>query len=124
LLLAALIKWRRPEARLLVAYALVPHTTVLYEALPAFIVPATWPQMLMLTVASDIAYGIEATAIHAADAPTLIARLGMVTMVCVYLPALALVLRRPNEGVVPAWVERGVRRASAPMRGLVRRLAR
>lgn len=101
LLLAAVIKWRRPEARLLVAYALVPQTTVLYEALPAFLVPATWAQMLMLTVASDIAYGIEATVIHAADVPTLIARLGMVTMLCVYLPALALVLRRPNEGAVP-----------------------
>lgn len=99
----------------------MPQTTVLYEALSAFLVPATWAQMLMLTVASDIAYGIESTVIHAADVPTLIARLGMVTMLGVYVPALALVLRRPNDGVVPRWLERGVDRASAPVRELVRR---
>ena len=61
LLLAAALKWRRPEARLLVAYALVPQTTMLYEALPALLVPETWPQMLMLTIGSIVAYLIEST---------------------------------------------------------------
>ncbi len=101
LLLAALTKWRRPEARLLIAYALVPHTTMLYEALPALLVPDTWPEMLMLTIGSIVAYLIESMAIHATDVPTLIAREGIVTIFCVYLPALALVMRRPNERAAP-----------------------
>ena len=83
LLLAAALKWRRPEARLLVAYALVPQTTMLYEALPALLVADTWPQMLMLTIGSIVAYGIESTVIQRRDVPTLIAREGMVTIVCV-----------------------------------------
>lgn len=101
LLLAALTRWRRPEARLLIAYALVPHTTMLYEALPALLVPDTWPEMLMLTIGSIVAYLIESMAIHATDVPTLIAREGIVTIFCVYLPALALVMRRPNERAAP-----------------------
>jgi len=114
LLLAAALKWRRPEARLLIAYALVPHTTLLYEAVPALLFPDTWRQMLMLTIGSIVAYGIESTVIHATDTPTLIARQGMVTLLCVYLPALALVLRRSNEGAVPRWLEDTIGRVSAP----------
>jgi len=101
LLLAALTRWRRPEARLLIAYAFVPHTTMLYEALPVLLVPDTWPEMLMLTIGSIVAYGIESTVIHARDVPTLIAREGIVTIFCVYLPALVLVMRRPNERATP-----------------------
>jgi hypothetical protein len=118
LLLAAVLKWRRPEARLLVAYAVVPHTTLLYEAIPAMLVPDTWQQMLTLTIGSILAYGIESTAIHANTAPTLIARQGMVTTLCIYLPALVLVLRRPNEGAAPRWLEQTIGRASASMRRL------
>jgi len=99
---------------LLIAYALVPHTTLLYEAVPALLFPDTWRQMLMLTIGSIVAYGIESTVIHATDTPTLIARQGMVTLLCVYLPALALVLRRSNEGAVPRWLEDTIGRVSAP----------
>lgn len=119
LLLAAMIKWRRPEARLLIAYALVPHTTMLYEALPALLVPETWPQMLMLTIGSIVAYGIESTMIHANNVPTLIGRQGMVTILFVYLPALALVLRRSNEGAVPRWLEQAIGQVTTSTQRLV-----
>jgi hypothetical protein len=122
LLLAAAVKWRRPEARLLMAYALVPHTTMLYEAVPALLVPDTWPQMLMLTIGSIVAYGIESTMIHANDVPTLIARQGMVTILWVYLPALALVLRRSNEGAAPRWLEETIDHASASVWRLARKV--
>ena len=38
LVLLALLRWRRPEARLLVALACVPHSTLFYEALPLLLV--------------------------------------------------------------------------------------
>jgi hypothetical protein len=50
LVLLALSRWRRPEARLLVALACVPHTTLLYEVLPLFLVPATCGQAALLAV--------------------------------------------------------------------------
>jgi hypothetical protein len=120
LLLAALLKWRRPEARLLVAYALVPHTTILYEAVPALLIPENWKEMLMLTISSIVAYWVESLLIHGNTAPTLIARHGMVTILLVYLPALALVLRRSNDGAAPRWLEESVGRASASMQRLTR----
>jgi len=120
LLLAAMLKWRRPEARLMMAYALVPHTTMLYEAVPALLIPDRWQEMLVLTISSIVAYGIESTLIHGNTAPTLIARHGMVTILFVYLPALALVLRRPNEGRVPRWLEGTMVHASAAIQPLAR----
>ena len=42
LVLLALLKWRRPEARLLAATACVPHTLLPDETLPLFLVPQTW----------------------------------------------------------------------------------
>jgi hypothetical protein len=78
--------------------------------------------MLMLTIGSIVAYGIESTMIHANDVPTLIARQGMVTILWVYLPALALVLRRSNEGAAPRWLEETIDHASASVWRLARKV--
>jgi hypothetical protein len=54
LVLAALLRWRLPEARLLVAWACMPQTPELYEAVPLFLIPRTWPHsglLLVLTLA-------------------------------------------------------------------------
>ncbi|MFL5575706.1 MAG: hypothetical protein ACJ79S_07060 [Gemmatimonadaceae bacterium] len=105
-LLLALLRWRRPEARLLVALACVPQTGALYETVPLFLVPAGW-----------VGSGLLALLTHAAQlAPP---RLGpfatydqynavaaQVKVALVFLPCLVMVLRRPNVGEVPAWLER------------------
>jgi hypothetical protein len=46
--LLALLRWRRPEARLLVALACVPHTTLPYETLPLLLVARTAKETLFL----------------------------------------------------------------------------
>jgi hypothetical protein len=56
LLLLALLRWRRAEARLLTAMAVVPSSPIVYEALPLFLVPTTWKQMTALVILSDLAY--------------------------------------------------------------------
>ena len=54
LLLLALWRWREPKARLLVAMGCVPHTPLLYEALPLFLIPRTAVQASVLCALSVI----------------------------------------------------------------------
>jgi hypothetical protein len=106
LTLLALLRWRRPEARLLAALACVPQTTLPYEGVLLFLVPRGWRQMLTLTVLGWSAL-IFVRAVYEptsltqdvmAYAPTMTALL--------YLPCTVMILRRANEGAVPLWLER------------------
>lgn len=98
LLLLAFIRWRRPEARLLGALALVPQTTVLYETLPLFLIPATPREGYALALASWIAAFAQDWAVPpgSVSLTASIAARWPIVAVLVWLPALVLVLRRPN----------------------------
>ena len=106
LLLLALLRWRRAEARWLVALACVPLSTVPYEGLYCMLVPASRVGLLALTTLSFVAqavhFWIVDTSVGTAD---LQYRAGDALVLFFYLPALVMVLRRPNEGAVPAWLE-------------------
>ncbi|MGQ0537936.1 MAG: hypothetical protein ACT4R6_03235 [Gemmatimonadaceae bacterium] len=104
LLVLALLRWRRPEARLLFAFAVIPHTVTLYETLALYLIARTRQETLLLALCTAVAY-IWQGAIDARSAAYL-AQLADIVLVTTYLPALALVLRRPNEGPAPAAVER------------------
>lgn len=113
LVFLALLRWRRPEARLLVALACVPHTTLLYEALPLFLVPESWRQSILLAALNWVAQILVITFQpydSLADRAMMSATLSVALL---YLPCLIMILRRPNEGAVPAWVERGAVRCRA-----------
>jgi len=98
LLLLALLKWRRPEARLLAALACVPTTGTVNDTLPLFLIPATAGEAVALALASHVAQAWIGSDTEYPSftiwAATSAARL----VPLVYLPALVLVLRRPNEG--------------------------
>jgi hypothetical protein len=47
--------WRRPAARLLLALACIPHTTLAYEALALFLIVETWPEACVLWVGTTVA---------------------------------------------------------------------
>ncbi|MFL5575711.1 MAG: hypothetical protein ACJ79S_07085 [Gemmatimonadaceae bacterium] len=104
--LLALLRWRRPEARVVAALACVPQNGFVYEALPLLaFVPETRAQVLTLALASyAVPIGVvasgPATYAEAARASTTL------LLACCYLPCVALVLRRPNEGPVPGWMSR------------------
>ncbi|MFL5575709.1 MAG: hypothetical protein ACJ79S_07075 [Gemmatimonadaceae bacterium] len=107
-LLLAALRWRRPEARLLLAMAAVPQNAAVYELLPLFAIPQGRRQMMLLAALSHL---------------VLIAQMGVFfnydrtfPIVLCYLPALVMVLRRPNEGRVPAPVERLASRLGAASR--------
>ncbi len=94
LLLLAALKWRRPEARLLLAMALLPSSPVVYEALPLFVIPATWRQMLILSATTMGAY--LSTRTYAGDVFSFMQHGRSLVVWTCYLPALVMVLRRPN----------------------------
>jgi hypothetical protein len=112
LTLLALRRWRRPEARLLAAMACVPQSMILYEAVPLCLIPRGVREcaaFLLLT------YAAQAALVLSAD--DLIAT-GRWIVWLLYLPATAMVLRRPNEGLVPRWFERRIARWPAWLRGV------
>jgi hypothetical protein len=92
LVLLAARRWRRPEARLLLAMVCVPHTTLVYETLPLFMVPATWIEAGFLWLGSYIAVvGHRAYGAH--SGPEWTRTGGQWLIYCVYLPALVMILR-------------------------------
>jgi hypothetical protein len=93
ILLLAVLRWRSPEARLLLLLASVPQTTGLYESLPLFLIPKrrVWGYLLILgsylaAVAQPYAMR-QVTALEPA-----IAANWPVILTCLWLPALGLVL--------------------------------
>jgi hypothetical protein len=59
--LLALLRWRRPEARLVAAMALVPQNLMFYDQLPLWLAATTPWRALALTASSWIGYGLMRT---------------------------------------------------------------
>ena len=117
LVLLALLRWRRPEARLLTGLACVPQSTLVYEGLYLLLIPRTLRGVTLMAIASFGASWLQdRIAERATDTVSLQWTAGNVLVHYFYLPALVLVLRRPNEGEVPRWLDVLVARATAPLR--------
>ena len=105
LALAALFRWRRPEARLIVALACVPQTIAWYDVVVLLLVASTFRESLFLAITTAVPMVYE-TAFGLGDgALDLYPRSSLVLMAVAYLPAILIVLRRPNEGDPPAWFQ-------------------
>ena len=96
LMLLALLRWRRPEARLLAVMAVVPHSTLVYETLPLFLVPTTWVEAGVLWIGTAAAVVLHDAFGPYPSASEWLAASGQAIVWCVYLPALVMILRRPN----------------------------
>jgi hypothetical protein len=116
LLLLALVKWRRPEARWLAVIACVPGTPGAAEALVLFAFPMTFRQCLCLALLTHIPNFLMLRARFDTFA-AFTDRGALLMLGFVYLPVLVAILMRPNEGAVPAWVERFARPWPAWLRG-------
>jgi hypothetical protein len=99
LALLALLKWRRPEARLLAVLACVPHTTLSYEALPLFLVPVTWPEAAIVWVGTFVAHVGHRNLGPYSSQLAWVQAGGLWLVWAVYVPCLIMVLRRPNVGL-------------------------
>ena len=94
LLLLAAIKWRTPEARLLLGMAFIPQTTLPYELVALALIPANRLEMAVYVVGSWMAV--------LASNHMQLAEWGSsgwpISLCTVYAPMLYLVLRRPAKG--------------------------
>jgi hypothetical protein len=101
LLLLSFLRWRRPEARMLGALALIPHTTVLYEQLPLLLIPKTGRAFAVLMGLGYLAQVLTATLVPHGPTNELLDTLDAewpYYLVLVYLPALYLTLRGSVSG--------------------------
>lgn len=98
LLLLAVMRWRRPEGRLLLAMSLVPQNMLFYDQLLLWLVPTTRNELMILGALSIVAPlvasiglppGANIRQVNQMYAPAIVA--------LIYLPCLIMVLRRPNE---------------------------
>jgi hypothetical protein len=108
LLLLALLKWRRPEARLLLLMGLVPQLLFFSDQLPLSLVARTRRELVLLGAASQVGFVAFYLSLRTGDQYVL--KAAPFVLASTYLPALLLVLRRPNEGPLPDWLERALAR--------------
>jgi hypothetical protein len=106
LVLLALVRWRRPEAWLIVVLACMPQAPAWYSTLPLFAIPAGFGEAVAMAFVATLFGWIGATLMpQTSSAAELYRWVGAIIVVSVYLPATALVLRRPNRGPSPAWLQ-------------------
>lgn len=114
----ALLRWRRPEARLLAALACVPQFPWFYDQLLLWLVPRTRRESLALSVLSAVAFALWLLRLApGTPATTAVQDAWPYVLTLLYLPCLVMVLRRPNEGAVPvapAWLPWGTRARHGP----------
>jgi hypothetical protein len=98
ILLLALLRWRRPEARLLLALSCVPHTILPHEALPLFLIPQSYRESALLSLSTLVLAPIIAVWAPTDNWAHALAWSWPFMFLLAYFPALAMVLQRPNEG--------------------------
>ena len=110
--LLSILRWRRPEGRLLFAMTVIPHGLYFYDELPLWLVATSRRQALVLSFCSWLGWFLW----NATSPGPAIADSSVWSVASIYVPALIILLRRPNEGLVPAWLERLL----APLPGWLR----
>lgn len=105
-ILLALLRWNRPEARLLIALAVIPQVGSWYEALPVFAVTRTYKETMGLSIASLIGFHLGGRIPASLDETQINQAIGGLMVAFVYLPAIIIILNRPVS----------VQRAASPSR--------
>jgi hypothetical protein len=106
LLLLAALRWRRPEARWLLALAVVPQAPSFYDQLLLAAVCLTSREALIFAASTVVLFFYVGFNTPQPDYVSWGQLVGNGTLWICYFPALAIVLRRPNEGALPPWAER------------------
>jgi hypothetical protein len=99
--LLAATRWRRPEGRLLLLMTVIPHGAAFYDELPLWLVATTRREAMFLTFASWVG-----CLFWLALGDGRFMRSAPWSTAFLYVPATAIVLRRPNVGSIPEWLER------------------
>ena len=116
-MLLGLLRWRRPEGRLLALLAVIPQTPGLYDTLLLFAIPATLNEACVLALLSHAARWVLLPTAAYPVFQEVADETAVVSIMLVYLPALIMLLRRPNEGTIPPFVEPFAARLPQFLRG-------
>jgi hypothetical protein len=87
----------------------------LYETVPLALIPRGWKESLAFTVLSYVVLSLIPKPLR--SFPEFALASGKLSTLFLYLPLTLMVLRRPNQGTVPAWLERGMRDWPVWLRG-------
>lgn len=109
LLLLAVLKWRRPEARWLLALSIVPLPPSFYDQLLLVAVCFTARESLIFAASTVVLFFYVGFNTPQPDYLSWGRLVGNGTVWICYFPALAMVLRRRNEGPVPVFMSAIVR---------------
>lgn len=115
ILMLSVVRWRRPEARLLFAMSVLPTSPIVYEALPLAAIATTKREYLIFALGTNVAWSF--TIGRSIQQPDFFAWSRPSLLWLVYVPLLLMVLRRPNVGALPELLERWVARLPAGIRG-------
>lgn len=110
LLLLALLRWRRPEARMLAALAVIPQTPGVSVLVPLFLARWRRERLALLAALTYLAPFLVPAMDHFTNPSGYFAAMARMTMFTSLLPVLAIVLAQPNEGPAFLWLERIVSR--------------
>ena len=104
-ILLVLLKWRRPESWLILSAACVPQTWYPYNALILLAVACTYREACILSLLSSAGWlGAYYFAPGNSRLPETQLLFRNVMLAFGFLPALIVVLRRPNNGPSPVWL--------------------
>ncbi len=117
ILLLAALKWRRPEARWLLALALIPQAPSFYDQLLLSVVCLTSREALIFASSTIVLFFYVGFNTPQPDYESWGRLVGNGTLWICYFPALVMVLRRPNEGTLPPLIDRILRRVSITRAG-------
>lgn len=117
LLLLAALKWRRPEARWLLALAIIPQAPSFYDQMLLSVICLTSREALVFAASTVVLFFYVGFNTPQPDYESWGRLVGNGTLWICYFPTLVMVLRRPNEGTSPewfAWLARFARRTARP----------
>ena len=114
--LLGLLRWRTAEGRALAAFTLIPIGLFPYDYLLLWLIPRTWREYAVLTVP---AWLVMPAALGASmrSGPTELLITESILQLGMLVPAVFIVLRRPNTGAMPAFIERAASRLPTRIRG-------
>ena len=104
LLLLVVLRWRRPEARLFLVLACLPQLPYWADQLPLMLVPHTRREVLGMLLVTLV--GFSCWMAFAPAKGDFVDTIRPVAVLCTYLPALVVILRRSNTGQTTAWLEK------------------
>ena len=115
IVLLAIVRWRRPEARLLVLMACVPQLPFWSDQLPLATIAETRREVIWSMLGGHLCF--IAWFLFAPKVIYYVPVMQPYALFGTYVPALIMVLRRPNVGPVPGWSLRRLERLPAWLRG-------